>query len=173
MNIRVLILIALSVVLSGAGARAAEDVGNVITDTDRDCLMVSNSTDESDDVFYEAECKAFGGYVLKIVGEEDRTGPALSYRGFDITLKNPDYPHKLASKNIEWHFTRTHYPHGAGSVDWFGMLYQLEVQTPQGPELQYYGLHLLRGQTCVVGISTSRDAVIRAIYAGDSKCLHY
>lgn len=173
MNIRIFFLASLSAVLFSGVASAAEDVGNMITDIDRDCLMVSNSTDDSDEVFYEAECKAFGGYVLKIVGEEDRVGPTLSYRGFDITLKSPDYPHKLASKNIEWHFSRSHYPNGKGTVDWFGMLYQFEVQTPRGPELQYYGLHLLRGQTCVVGISTSRDIVIRAIYAGDSKCLHY
>jgi hypothetical protein len=153
--------------------QAAEDIGNMITDTDRDCLMVSSSTDASDEVFYESECKAFAGYNLKIVGKEDRIGPALSYRGFDITLKDPDFPHKLASKNIEWFFTRSYYPNGSGTVDWFGMLYQFEVQTPQGKELQYYGLHLLKGQTCVVGISNSRDDVVRAIYDGGSTCLHY
>ena len=159
--------------LVGITARAAEQVGNMITETDRDCLMVSNSTDESDDVFHESECKAFAGYTLKIVGKEDRVGPALSYRGFDITLKDPDFPHKLASKNIEWFFTRSYFPNGAGTVDWFGMLYQFEVQTPKGKEFQYYGLHLLKGQTCVVAISESRETAIRAIYDGGSTCLHY
>lgn len=157
----------------GISAHAGEQVGNMITDTERDCLMVSSSTDESENVFYESECKAFAGYTLKIVGKEDRVGPALSYRGFDITLKDPDFPHKLASKNIEWFFSRSYFPDGSGAVDWFGLLYQFEVQTSKGKELQYYGLHLLKGQTCVVGISESRDAVVRAIYDGGSTCLHY
>jgi hypothetical protein len=154
-------------------SQAGEQIGNMITETDRDCLMISSSTAESEDVFYESECKAFGGYTLKVVGKEDRVGPALSYRGFDITLKDPDFPHKLASKNIEWFFSRSYYPNGAGTVDWFGMVYQFEVQTPKGKVLQYYGLHLLKGQSCVVGISESRDVVVRAVYDGGSKCLHY
>ena len=160
-------------IMVSAVARAAQDVGNMITDTDRDCLLVSSSTDQSDEVFYESECKAFAGYTLKIVGKEDRVGPTLSYRGFDITLKDPDFPHKLASKNIEWFFSRSQYPNGSGTVDWFGMMYQFEVQTPKGKVLQYYGLLLLKGQTCVVGVSESRDAVIRAVYDGGSKCVHY
>jgi hypothetical protein len=159
--------------LVGVSAQAGEQIGNMITETDRDCLMISSSTAESEDVFYESECKAFGGYTLKVVGKEDRVGPALSYRGFDITLKDPDFPHKLASKNIEWFFSRSYYPNGAGTVDWFGMVYQFEVQTPKGKVLQYYGLHLLKGQSCVVGISESRDVVVRAVYDGGSKCLHY
>lgn len=154
-------------------AQAAEDIGNMITDTERDCLMISNSTDQADEVFYESECKAFAGYTLKIVGKEDRIGPALSYRGFDITLKDPDFPHKLASKDIEWFFSRSYYPNGAGTVEWFGLMYQFEVETAKGKELQYYGVHLLKGQTCVVGVSDSRAAVLRAIYDGGSTCLHY
>jgi hypothetical protein len=172
MKIRFVLLI-LAFITVGTVAKAGQEIGNMITDTDRDCLMISSSTDQSDDVFFESECKAFAGYDLKIVGKEDRVGPTLSYRGFDITLKDPDFPHKLASKNIEWFFSRSYFPNGSGTVDWFGMMYQLEVQTPQGKVLQYYGLHLLKGQTCVVGVSESRDTVIRAVYDGGSTCLHY
>lgn len=148
--------------------QAKEDIGDMVTRIDRDCVLVSQSTDQDED-FKELECKAFGGFQLKISGSEGRFSPKISHSGFDVTLKDPDAPHDMASNEIKWIYAREYFPSGEGRLTWLGLMYALKV----GAEVQHYGVRLEKRMSCVIAISQDSTAVMRAILNPSTPCEHY
>lgn len=88
----------------------------VVTDTQKDCVVVSSATDEAPIDFFTSECKAFGGFTLSITGGDLRYGPKLTFADSTIDLKNPPSFHDLASTEIEWLYEHKISNEGLGKI---------------------------------------------------------
>src|SRR4051812_25370259 len=94
----------LALALAGVVANAATETkwDSVYTDVKKDCLTVSSSNDKAPIDFFASECKAYGGYQLRIAGGDLRYGPELSFGGAQLDLQTPGAFHDMASDKIEW-----------------------------------------------------------------------
>lgn len=133
-------LIALATMLSvnsfawEPGPNAKTEWNSIYTDLKTDCVEISSATEEAPIDFYEAECKSFGGFQLKIQGSDLRYSPNLNFGDKEIELNRPMSFHDLGSDKIEWMFQKTVDNEGVGKIEWRGLIYRLSVADPEFPE---------------------------------------
>jgi len=126
-------LLALATMLSAnsfawePGPNAKTEWNSIYTDLKKDCVEISSATEEAPIDFYEAECKSFGGFQLKIQGSDLRYSPNLIFGDKEIELNRPMSFHDLGSDKIEWMFQKTVDNEGVGKVEWKGLIYRLSV----------------------------------------------
>jgi hypothetical protein len=131
--------------------------GSVVTNVEKDCVVISSSTEEAPIDFYESECKSFGGYSLFIKGSDLRYAPKLNFNSKEIELLNPYSFHDLASTEIEWLYSHEISNEGFGSIVWKGMIYSLSVAgNDDGEEngkdkVIFYAVSLNGPKTCIIG----------------------
>lgn len=107
---------------------------SIYTELSKDCVEISAATAEAPIDFYEAECKAFGGFQLKIEGSDLRYSPSLTFGDKEIDLNRPMSFHDVGSDKMEWMFQKTVDNEGVGKVVWKGLIYRLSVADPENPE---------------------------------------
>ncbi len=146
---------------------------SVYTDLTKDCVEVSSANQNAEIDFYDAECKAFGGYQLNIEGGDLRYGPALRYNGVMLDVGSTGAFHDTGSTKVEWVYTLSKEVDGAGTLEWKGFIYRLSQATENGSgpdESVLYSVRLNKEQTCLVGTSTTNQAARDLIY-NNAPCL--
>ena len=168
MSKRHLVFVLVFALMSSPWARA-ENL-SVRIDAVSDCTVVSSSNEQAPIDFYESECKAFGGYRLKIKGSDLRYGPELSYSGTKIDLQRPLGFHDMASTTLEWLYDREVNNIGMGSLQWRGLIYALEISQEEVSIIQYYGVRLAGRKSCVVATSGDKDSVRQRLLDPQASC---
>lgn len=131
---------------------------SLYTDLKNDCVTVSSATDQAPIDFYEAECKAFGGFRLTITGGDLRYHPELYFGNTKIEIETPMSFHDTASTKIEWVYNHTIDNEGAGKLEWKGLIYRLNQVDSENPEKNTDVLYVVRldgAKSCLVGTTQS------------------
>lgn len=129
---------------------------SVYTNTKKDCVTIQESNENSEIDFYEADCKSFGGYRLKIAGGDIRYAPQLSFNGTDLPMGQPEGFHDLGSDNVEWVYRRESQADGQGSIEWKGFIYRLNVSHgPDDSREVLYAVRLDGEKSCFLGYPAS------------------
>jgi len=131
---------------------------SLYTDLTKDCVVVAAATDKAPIDFYESECKAFGGYRLKITGSDLRYHPELYFGDKKIEIETPMSFHDTASAKIEWVYGHAIDAEGAGQLEWKGLIYRLNYTNPEDPEKNINTLYVVRldgAKSCLVGTTQS------------------
>lgn len=153
-------------------AFAATSQKSLYTDLTKDCVAVSSATDQAPIDFYEAECKAFGGYRLTITGGDLRYHPELYFGDTKIEIETPMSFHDTASTNIEWAYTHTIDNEGSGTLVWKALIYRLNSVDSEDPNKNSETLYVVRlkgKMSCLLGqVKTNAEA--RAL-AYDAKAI--
>jgi hypothetical protein len=150
--------------------------GSVFTDFNKDCIVVSEATDLAPIDFYEAECKAYGGYSLQEDGGDLRYGPRLSYAGKEIDLQRPFAFHSMASSKVEWVYELKRNSEGEGKIQFKALIYELVTDDEwQGRsfegKLLVYVVRLQGAKSCVTGVTSSREAARKIAHKSNAKCV--
>jgi hypothetical protein len=128
------------------------------TDLKADCIVVSSSTDKAQIDFYTAECKAYGGYALRITGGDLRYGPELAFNGVQLDLARPFGFHDLGSDKIEWVYDLARDEEGNGEIHFKALIYRLNVADQDGHDKSFLYVVRLNGeQSCVIGSVTNNE----------------
>lgn len=144
------------------------------TDLKADCIVVSQSTDESPMDFYGSECKAFGGYTLKETGSDLRYGPELSYKDTEIDLQRPGTFHNMGSQKIEWVYDVTSGEEGDGEINFKALIYRLSVadMNPNKKDKSViYVVRLDKEKSCIIGTASSNEAARKLANNTAAKCV--
>lgn len=146
--------------LISLAASAAVESKSVYTNVNDECVVISAANQKAQIDFYEAECKSFGGYQLKIKGGDLRYGPELSYQGKILDLQRPYQFHDMGSDKVEWMYTHDVNQDGSGSIQWIGFIYRLSVATDvKKDETVLYAVRLNGETSCVLGtVKTNEEA---------------
>ncbi|MCO5144304.1 MAG: hypothetical protein M9962_14545 [Oligoflexia bacterium] len=154
-------------------ATAATTWNSVYTDIEKDCITISESNDQADIDFYEAECKSFGGYQLKISGGDLRYAPTLTYKGKDLSMGRPWAFHDLGSTKVEWMYTLKKEADGSGSLDWKGFIYRLYVDKGEstGDLGILFAVRLDGTKSCFLGNPKTNEAARELIKNKSAKCI--
>ncbi|MNL53672.1 hypothetical protein D3C87_1769360 [compost metagenome] len=137
----------------------------------KDCATISSATDQAPIDFYEAECKAFGGFRFFIKGSDLRYGPQLSYLGTDIELDRPMGFHDFADSSVEWIYQRESDEEGSGKITWKGLIYSLSATDGEGePVISFYGIRLQEEKSCLVAVVSDADLAKQSILDPNSAC---
>lgn len=168
-----LTLIALAA-LAPMFAQAATKVEwkSVYTDTAKDCVVVSASTDRAPIDFSASECKSFGGYRLLIDGGDLRYGPSLSYSGKSLEIGRPGGFHDPAGTQVEWIYRREVDEEGSGKLQWKGFIYRLSVTNEDGNSSRQE-LHVVRldgAKTCHLGLAKTNEAARAMVKDASARC---
>jgi hypothetical protein len=143
----------------------------VVTDTQKDCVVVSSATDEAPIDFFASECKAFGGFTLSITGSDLRYAPELTFADSTIDLKNPPSFHDLASTEIEWLYEHKISNEGLGEITWRGIIYKLSSASEDGEsDVEFfYAVKLNGAKSCALGKVETKAKAVKLVH--ESKCL--
>ena len=140
---------------------AKTETKSVYTDMGKDCITVSSPTDKAPIDFYESDCKAFGGFVLKQTGSDLRYGPALSFEGKEIDLQPPYSFHQMESSKVEWVYDLTQDEEGAGTIKYKALIFRIGMDGDSSgkPANKLYVVKLDGKNSCVIGtVSTNQAA---------------
>lgn len=145
---------------------------SVYTDLNTDCVEISAATEEAPIDFYEAECKAFGGYRLLIEGGDLRYGPMLSFGETTVDLNRPGSFHDVGSTKIEWVYQHQIDSEGAGRIEWKGLIYRLSVSSIEGDREDsiLYSVRLDGHKSCLIGTSNSNEKARELVYNSRAHC---
>lgn len=149
------------------------DWKSITTDLSKDCVVISAATEEAPIDFYEAECKAFGGFQFYIQGSDLRYSPRLDFRGEEVSLVRPMSFHDLASNDVEWIYKSQMDNEGAGNISWKGLIYSLSAATEDGEsdEVLFYSIRFNGVKSCVVGKTKTVDEARTLIQSENAVCL--
>lgn len=152
------------------------DWGSVLTNIEKDCVVISSATENAPIDFYESECKSFGRYSLFIKGSDLRYAPKLIFNSLEIELLNPYSFHDLANNDIMWIYSHEINNEGFGSIKWIGLVYALNVAsiddegTEEGHDkVIYYAVSLNGPKTCIIGRFPNNAEASLAIQNNNSK----
>ncbi len=145
---------------------------SVYTDTIADCVEISAATEDAPIDFYEADCKSFGGYRLKIEGGDLRYGPELSFGETIFDLQRPGSFHDMGSTKIEWVYKHTLDNEGIGKIQWRGLIYRLSAATEDGErdESILYSIRLDGNKSCFLGMSSTNEKARELVYNSKTDC---
>ena len=145
---------------------------SVITDTEKDCIVISSATEEAPIDFYEAECKSFGGFQLFISGGDLRYGPVLKFQSKKIELDRPMSFHDLGSSQIEWIYKIRTDAEGVGKMNWKGLIYRLSVIDAEvgNDRSELYAVRLNGAKSCLLGKTDSIEKARELIYDSTARC---
>lgn len=164
--------IALALLFIPFTASAATEWKSVYTNLDKDCVEISLSTTQAEIDFADSECKAFGGYELHIAGGDLRYGPELSYQGEALEIKTATSFHDMASRNIEWVYTRDVDPAGDGKIEWRGLVYRLSLADASGGSRNVlFAVRLDGKDTCLIGEAVDNVAARDMISKSRKGCI--
>lgn len=145
-----------------AFADSKTETKSVYTDLKTDCIVTSSATDLAPIDFFESECKAFGGFVLKENGGDLRYGPELSFSGKEIDLQRPGRFHNMGSQKIEWVYDVTRDEEGSGELKFKALIFRLSVADEDPDKKDKSVLYVVRlnsEKSCVIGtVSTNEQA---------------
>ena len=149
------------------------DWKSIKTDLSKDCVLISAATEEAPIDFYEAECKAFGGFQFFIEGSDLRYSPRLNFRGEEVSLVRPMSFHDLASNEVEWIYKGQMDNEGAGKISWKGLIYSISAATEdgEGDEVRFYSVKLNGVKSCVVGKTKTAEEARILIESENARCL--
>lgn len=143
-------------------AAAQTQWGSVYTNVKKECVVAQQSNEKSEIDFYEADCKSYGGYRLKVSGGDLRYAPVLSFNGEDLSMDRLYRFHDLASENVEWVYKRTAEADGSGELSWKGFIYRLSVASDESDrdEKVLYAVRLNGRDSCLLGrVRTNQEAL--------------
>lgn len=151
---------------------AQAEIGSVYTNVKADCLDVSVPTDKAEIDFYDASCKSYGGFDLRISGGDIRYSPRLSFGATEINLINPYSFHDLGSDKIEWVYSLTRDEQGAGTLVWKGLIYRLNVQNNETmkDESLLYVVRLDGENSCSIGTAKTNEEA-RNLVLSKARCV--
>lgn len=165
-------LIALLTLIS-ANTNASE-WKSIYTDLSKDCVEISVATEQAPIDFYEAECKAFGGFQLKIAGSDIRYSPRLSFGETEVELNRPMSFHDMGSDKIEWMYEISRDEEGSGNMEWKGLIYRLSVADPEFPERGdasiLYVTRLNGAKSCHLGKVRTNEAARKLVMDPKAAC---
>lgn len=158
-----------SALVPGAGRTEWKSID---TDLEKDCVVISASTEQAPIDFYESECKSFGGYQLFISGGDIRYAPVLKYLAHPIKIQHPYSFHDLATNKIEWIYQVKLNEEGMGKLQWKGLVYSLSVADPESGEnhLQVYAVRLDGHRSCLAGITNTQEKARELVYNSTAGC---
>ncbi|MGE5085932.1 MAG: hypothetical protein ACM3MG_06485 [Bacillota bacterium] len=145
------------------------------TDMKADCIVVSQSTDESPIDFYSSECKSFGGYTLRESGSDLRYGPELNYQDTEIDLQRPGTFHNLGSQKIEWIYDITQGEEGDGEINFKALIYRLsvaDINPTKKDKSILYVVRLNKEKSCLIGTVSSNEAARKLANDSSAKCVN-
>ncbi|MFM6929065.1 MAG: hypothetical protein ACKOX6_11415 [Bdellovibrio sp.] len=166
-------LLTLSAISLNALAQNKQTASNY-TDMKADCIVVSQSTDESPIDFYSSECKSFGGYTLKESGGDLRYGPELSYKDTEIDMQRPGTFHNLGSQKIEWVYDITRGEEGDGEINFKALIYRLsvaDINPTKKDKSTLYVVRLNKEKSCLIGTASSNEAARKLANDSSAKCV--
>ena len=146
---------------------------SLYTDLTKDCVTVSTATQEAPIDFYEAECKAFGGYRLTITGGDLRYHPELYFGDKKIEIETPMSFHDTASTKIEWVFNHSIDKEGAGKLEWKGLIYRLNYTDSEDPNKNTDMLFVVRldgAKSCLIGTTQSNVKAREMVSSSKPDC---
>lgn len=167
-------LLTLSAISVTALATQKTQTASKYTDLKNDCIVVSQSNDESPIDFYSSDCKAFGGYTLKEAGGDLRYSPELSYNGTEIDLQRPATFHNMASKSIEWVYDLTQGDEGDGEINFKALIYRLsvaDINPSKKDKSVLYVVRLDKENSCVIGTASNNEAARKLANNTAAKCV--
>lgn len=142
--------------------------GSTYTDLKTDCIDVSVPTADAEIDFYDADCKAFGGYRLQITGSDLRYHPRLFFGAKEVALPEVLSFHDTGSQKIEWVYRLQRAEEGGGSIEWKGLIYRLNQASGDGEKdtSVLYAIRLDGTKSCLIGTTQSntkaRELVINS-----------
>lgn len=152
-------------------ASAATSIESIFVDTVKDCATISSATADAPIDFYEAECKAFGGFRFYIRGSDLRYSPELSYLDTEIPLERPMSFHDLADSTVEWIYQRETDNEGLGKITWRGLIYSLSAVDDEGEAVtSFYGIRLQENKSCLIAVVSDADLAKKSILDSNSAC---
>jgi hypothetical protein len=166
-------LLALAALASAPALAASKtEWKSVYTNTKTDCVVVAASNDRAEIDFSDSECKAFGGYVLRIDGGDLRYGPSLSYNGQALEIGRPGAFHDPAGDKVEWIYRKTTEADGNGNVEWKGFVYRLSVSDPDGQSShqELIAVRLDGEKTCSLGTVKNNEAARKLVQDSRAAC---
>lgn len=147
---------------------------SVYTDMKKDCIVVSSATDKAPIDFYDSECKAYAGFVLKESGGDLRYGPELSFNGKQIDLQRPGHFHNLGSEKIEWVYDISRDEEGSGELKFKALIYRLSVANEDPDKKDSSVLYVVRldgEKSCVIGTAKTNEAARDLANDKSAKCV--
>ncbi|WP_413287717.1 hypothetical protein [Bdellovibrio sp. HCB337] len=175
MNLAVLVLSTQA--LAGVGdvdssKLLAKNMKSVYTDLSKDCIEISSATDKAPIDFYEADCKSFGGYRLKIEGGDLRYHPSLSFGNKEIEIAIPMSFHDTGSTKIEWVYQLEQNEEGLGKLVWKGLIFRLNHATPDGESdiSNLYAVRLDGDKSCLIGTTQDNIKARDLVYNSKPGC---
>jgi hypothetical protein len=152
----------------------ASEWKSIYTDLSKDCVEISSATEQAPIDFYEAECKAFGGFQLRIEGSDLRYSPALSFGEKAIELNRPMSFHDMGSDKIEWMYEISRDEEGSGKMEWKGLIYRLSVADIDDYEKDTSLLYVTRldgAKSCHLGKVKTNEAARKLVMDSKAKCI--
>ena len=146
---------------------------SIYTSIAADCIEVSSSNQNAPIDFYEAQCKAFGGYGLKIEGGDLRYHPTLTYAGVELEIGGSYAFHDVASDKIEWLYQREVDREGLGKVKWQGLIYRLNIASQDGigkDKSVLFAVRLNQEKSCLLGTAATNQEARNLVYDLSAPC---
>ena len=157
---KTILMLALTSLTTAALAKTV--TASVYTEISKDCIMVSQATEEAPIDFYTRECKAFGGYKLFESGGDLRYGPELSFEGKTIDVQSPESFHQMASDKIEWVYDLTQDKEGSGEIKYKALIFRLGIDSNPLKTKDATALFVIKldgAKSCVIGrVATNAEA---------------
>ena len=170
MKLFLIAIATLAPVLSQAATKA--EWKSVYTDTAKDCVVVSASTERAPIDFSSSECKSFGGYRLLLDGGDLRYGPSLSFGGESLEIGRPGAFHDPSGTKWEWMYRHEIDEEGSGTVEWKGFIYRLSVSNEEGTGSTNQ-LHVVRldgAKTCHLGVAKTNEQARAMVKDASARC---
>lgn len=142
------------------------------TNVKDDCFDVSLGNKSAEIDFYEAECKSYGGYGLRISGGDLRYAPVVTFGELQFDFGMPAPFHDLGSNFIEWIYKLEKENDGAEKITWAGLIFRLSIANEDGvySTSQLYAVRLDGTRSCLVGTTQNNQEARELIYNSKEDC---